>query len=68
MKNTIIGRQVIQDLKTGTMKINLSTFIRDLIEEESINNCNSVNIPMKANNFIDIPKADNYEKADLKTY
>lgn len=50
------------------MKINLSTFIRDLIEEESINNCNSVNIPMKANNFIDIPKADNYEKADLKTY
>lgn len=66
--NTIIGWQVTRDLQAGTMKIDQSAFIRDLIEEESMSDCNSVNIPMKAGNFIDIPEADNYEEADLKTY
>lgn len=50
------------------MKIDQSAFIRDLIEEEGMSDCNSVNIPMKAGNFIDMPEADDHEEADLKTY
>lgn len=50
------------------MEIDQSTLIRDFIKEKVMSNCNSVNIPMKAGNFIYIPKADNYKKAELKTY
>lgn len=30
--------------------------------------CNSINIPIKTWNFIDIHKVDNYKEANLKVY
>lgn len=49
---TIIGWQVIRDLKAETLKIDQSAFIQDLLENENITDDNSVNIPMKAGCFI----------------
>lgn len=66
--NTIIDWQVTKDLYVNTMKIDQSGFIRDLMKKESISDCNSVNISMKASNFINIPEANNVEKTKLKTY
>ena len=43
---TIIGWQVTRH--EGTLKIDQSAIIRDLLEEKDLIGCNSVNIPMKA--------------------
>lgn len=48
------------------MKIVQSAYIRDLLEEEDLSDCKSVNIPMKAGS--DIAEPDDYEEADLKSY
>lgn len=50
------------------LKINQSTFIRDLLEEENLIKYNLVNIQMKANSIIDISKVKNYKEATLKAY
>lgn len=52
----------------GILKINQSAFIRNLLEEENLTDCNAVIIPMKAGSFIEMLKDDDYEEADLKTY
>lgn len=65
---TIIGWQVTRDLDAGTLKINQSAFIRDLLEEENLMDCNSVNIPMNARGFIEMLEANDYEEADIKTF
>lgn len=64
---TIIGWQVTRNWDAGTLKIDQSAFIRDLLEEENLTDCNSVNIPMKAGSFIEMLEDDDYEEADLKT-
>lgn len=65
---TIIGWQVTRDVERGTMKIVESAYIRDLLEEEDLSDCKSVNIPMKAGSTIDMAEPDDYEEADLKSY
>lgn len=64
----IIGWQVTRDIEKGTLKIEQSACIRDLLEEEDPTDCKSVNIPMKAGSTIDMGEPNDYEKADLKSY
>lgn len=45
---TIIGWQISRDLSTRTIRVSQSAYIRDLLEEENLTNCNAPTIPMKA--------------------
>ncbi len=65
---TIIAWQIHRDFVAGTMKIDQSVFIRDLVIEEGLTNCNANVIPMKAGSSIEMADAENYEEADLRTY
>lgn len=65
---TIIGWQVIRDLKAETLKIDQSAFIQDLLESENITDYNSVNIPMKAGCFIKMSEHNDYEEVEIKLY
>lgn len=50
------------------MKIDQSAFIRDLVIEEGLTECNANVIPMKAGSAIEMSEPKNYEDADLRTY
>lgn len=50
------------------MKIDQSAFIRDLLKEKNLTDCNAINIPMKAGSFIEMHKKNNYDKANIKIY
>lgn len=63
----IIGWQVTRDIEKVTLKIEQSTNIRDLLEEEDLADYKSVNIPMKAGLTIDMGEPDDYEEADLRS-
>lgn len=65
---TIIGWQVIRDMAARIMKINQSAFIRDLIIEEGLTECNANVIPMKARSFIEMPEPNDYDETDIYTY
>lgn len=51
---TIIGWQIDRDIASGTMKISQSAFIRDLVIEEGLTECNANVIPMKAGSAIEM--------------
>lgn len=63
---TIIGWQVT--CHKNTLKINQSAFIRDILEEKNLTECNLVNIPIKTDRVIDISEARDFKEADLKVY
>ena len=65
---TIIGWQISQDIAAETMKIDLSAFIKDLVIEEGLTNCNATIISIKAGLAIDMPNANNYEETELLEY
>ena len=65
---TIIGWNITRDLAKKTLKVDQSSFIRDLLEEEGLTDCNAPNIPMKAGSFIEMTETNGYEEADLVTY
>ncbi len=65
---TIIGWQISRNNTSGTMKIDQSAFIRDLVIEEELTECNANVIPMKAGSTIEMLKPENYEEADLRMY
>lgn len=48
-----------------TMKINQSIFIKDLIIEKNLNNCNANVVPIKTGFSININDADIYKKKNL---
>lgn len=55
-------------MEAGTLKFDQSAFIRDLLEEENLTDCNSVNISMKAGSIIEMNEVDDYDETDLKAY
>lgn len=57
-----------RDIENGTLKIEQSTYVRDLLEEEDMTDCKSVNTPMKAGPTIHMWEPDDYEEADLRSY
>lgn len=65
---TIIRWQITKDPVIQTIKINQSAFIRDLVMEESLDNCNANIVPMKARFSIDMSDADAYKEEDLHTF
>lgn len=50
------------------MKIDQLGFIHNLVEEESMQNCNLVNTSIKIGNFIEMQGKDDYEEVGLKVY
>ena len=64
----IIGQQINKDLTTKTIRVNQSTYIRDLYKEESLTNCNAYTILMKVGYTIEINKSNDYDKAGLVNY
>lgn len=65
---TIIRWQISRDTTAETMKIDQSVFIRDLIIEESLTNCNATIILIKAGLAIDMRNINNYKKTKLLKY
>ena len=65
---TIIRWQIERDTAASTMKIHQSEFIRDLVIEEGLTDCNANVIPMKAGSSIEMSDPENYEEANLHTY
>lgn len=65
---TIIGWQISRDTAAGIMKIDQSAFIRDLVIEEGLTECNANVISMKAGSAIEMTEPEDYEEADLRTY
>lgn len=62
----IIGCQVTQGI--STMKIDQLAFIRNLVEDEGMQNCNPVSTPIKAGNFIEMQGKDGYKEVNFKVY
>ena len=65
---TIIGWQITRDLAVRTIKIDQSAFIRDLVIEEGLTNCNANVIPMKVGSAIEINDSEDYEETELREY
>lgn len=55
----ISGWQITRDPSTQTLKIDQSSFIRNFVIKESLTNCNSNVIPMKAGSAIKLMGQDN---------
>lgn len=64
----IIRWEIDWNTAVGTMKIDQSAFIRDLVIKKELINCNANLIPMKADLSIEIIDPKDYEKADLYIY
>ena len=65
---TIIGWQIERDTAASTMKIHQSAFIRDLVIEKGLIDCNANVIPMKADSSIKMSDPEDYEEANVHTY
>ena len=65
---TIIGWQITRNLSTRTIRVSQLAYIRDLLEEENLTNCNAPTIPMKAGSFIEMNEPDDYDEANLGDY
>lgn len=65
---TIIGWQITRDPTAHTLKINQSAFIRDLVIEEGLTDCNANVIPMKAGLAIEMTDPKDYEETELQEY
>ena len=65
---TIIGWQITRDAATHTIKINQSAFIRDLVIEEKLTECNANVILIKTGLAIKIFNPDDYDEIDLYRY
>ncbi len=50
------------------MRIHQSAFIRDLVLEKGLINCNANIIPIKAGLFIEMSEPEDYEEADYRIY
>lgn len=64
----IIGQQITRDPMLGTIKIDQSKFIKDLVIDERLINCNITVILIKADLVINIPNVDDYEETELHKY
>ena len=65
---TIIWWQIIRHSAIGTIKIDLSALIKELVIEESLIVCNFPIIPIKAELLIEMLDLNDYEKTDLNEY
>lgn len=52
----------------GTIKIDQSAFIRDLVIKKELTDCNTNVIPMKARLPIEMGDPEDYKETNLQTY
>lgn len=64
----MIGWEVISNIEAKTLKIDPSTFIKNLVKKESLRSYNAINIMMKADSFSNMLEKNYYQKTDLKIY
>lgn len=64
----IIDQQMIQNRGITILKIKQLVFIYNLFKENILRDYNTINIPMKTCNFIEMTKENDYEKANIKIY
>lgn len=50
------------------LRICQSIYIRDVLKEEKLTECNAPTIPIKAGSAIEMNKSDNYDEANLAAY
>lgn len=62
---TIIRWQIIRDLVAGTMKIDQSAFIRNLVIEEEFTDYNANVIPIKAGSAIEMIDPEDYKETEF---
>ena len=65
---TIIRWQITRNSTIGTIKINQSAFIRDLVIEEGFTDCNISIIPMKSGLSIEMLNSNDYKETNLYKY
>lgn len=65
---TIIGWRVIRDLYTKILRICQLVYIKDLLEEENLINCNAHTIPIKVGSAIEMNEPNNYNKTNLTIF
>lgn len=65
---TIIRQQIIRNIVLKIIKIDLSTFIKNLVIDKSPTNYNLSIILIKAGSEIDMSKLDDYKEIDLQIY
>ena len=65
---TIIGSQITRDFAMGTMKIDQSAFIRNLVIKEDLTNCNTSIILIKAGLSIKMLDLDDNKETDFHEY
>lgn len=65
---TIIGWQITRDPIMHTMNIDLSIFIRDLVIEKRLIDCNANVTPMKVRSAIEITDPEGYKETELREY
>lgn len=68
MFKTIIRWQITRDIIVQTMKINQLAFIRDLVIEKKLTECNTNIIPIKPRSAIEMFYPKNYKKTDICIY
>ena len=56
-----------KDLSIRILRICQLAYIKDLLEEENLTDCNAPTIPIKGGSAIEINEPDNYNEADLAT-
>ena len=65
---TIIRWQITRDSTIGTMKIDQSAFIKDLVIEKGFNDYNVSIILIKARSSIEMLDLDDYKETDFYKY
>lgn len=65
---TIIGWQITRNLVVHTMKIDQLVFIRDLVIEKGLTDCNANVILMQASSAIEMTDPKDYEGTKLQEY
>lgn len=64
----IIRWHITRDLSTKTIRVSQLAYIKDLLKEENLTNCNVPTILIKAGSFIEMNEPDNYDEANLGDY
>lgn len=64
----IIRWQIERDTTANTMKVQQSAFVRDLVIDKGLTECNANVIQMKAGSSIEMTDPEDYEKINLYTY
>ena len=64
----IIGWEITQDLKTGTLKIDQKRYIQDLLESEGLTSYHATILPVKVGSTLFLEQVSDHQQANLTEY